>query len=248
MEPALPDASPFEPRLLLTRPEAAARRFLAEMEALAGRPLRATFCPVMAVRAIEAAVARRPDAVILTSEAGAGRAGAMGLAGLPAWCVGARTAEVAARAGLLPCEAGPDAEALVAALLAARPLGRLLHVRGEHAAGAVAARLRAGGLIVEELVAYRAEALAPAPGARLALDGPAPLVAPLFSPRSVALLAAWGPRAPLLVAAMSPAVAEAARALGPLRLVTAARPDGTAMAEATLALLEGRLEGGAPTV
>lgn len=193
--------------------------------------------PVLAIRPLDVAIPARPGAVILTSEAGAERAGALGLAGLPAWCVGARTAQVAARAGLLAREAGPDAAALVAALLAARPPGPLLHVRGEHAAVAVARLLREAGLPAEEAVAYRADSLAPSAAARAALDGAGPLAVPLFSPRSAALLGDWGPRAPLLVAAMSPAVAAAAETLRPRRLIVATRPDATAMAEATLALL-----------
>ncbi len=229
------------PALLLTRPEAAARRFLGEVEALAGAPLPAILSPILRIAPVAVApgALTGPAALILTSEAGARRAGELGLGGLAAWCVGPRTAAAAREAGLRPREAGPDAEALLAAILRERPSGPLLHLRGADARGDVAQRLRAAGLDAGEAVAYRAEPLEPTSQARTALDGAAPLVAPLFSPRSARLLAGWAPRARLLVAAMSPAVAAAARRLGPARLVTAARPEGPAMAEATLALLEG---------
>jgi uroporphyrinogen-III synthase len=237
------------PLLLLTRPEPASRRFLAELEALAGRRIAAVMAPVLAIEPVPVALAERPAALVLTSENGAGRAGALGLAGLTAWCVGPRTAHAARAAGLRAIEAGPDAEGLVARLLAERPEGPLLHLRGEHAAAPVAARLRAGGIEVGEAVAYRQRALPPTGAARAALGGERPVVLPLFSPRSAALVAGWGvgAGAPLHVVAISPAAARAAAPLGARTLDVAARPDGAAMAGATLRRLEPagepRLEG-----
>lgn len=228
------------PRLLLTRPLPAARRFLAACEAARGAPVPAILSPVMAIRPVPLTVAGRPAALILTSENGAAQAGAPAFRGLPAWCVGPRTAGEARRRGLRAIAAGPDAEALLAALLAARPAGRLLHLRGQHARGDVAARLRAAGLDAEEAVAYRQDALPPSPAAREALDGPGATVVPLFSPRSALLLAAWAPRCPLRVVAMSEAVARAALALGPRATDIAPSPDQGAMVRATLAALEAR--------
>lgn len=221
-------------RLLLTRPWAASRRFLAACEAARGAPIPAILGPVLEIRPVEVRLPDPPAALILTSENGASRAGELRLGPLRAWCVGPRTAAVARAGGLEVVEAGPNAEGLVAALLAARPQGPLLHLRGEHARGDVAGRLRAAGLDAREAVAYRQEALPPTPEARAALDGGNPLVAPLFSPRSAALLAAWSPRAPLHVAAMSGAVAAAARPLAPASLRTAPSPEAGAMVEATL--------------
>ena len=225
-------------RLLLTRPLPAARRFLLDCDAAAGRPILAILSPVLAIHPVEPILDARPTALILTSENGATRAAELGLTSLPAWCVGPRTAEAARGAGLAAIEAGPDAEGLVAALLSARPEGPLLHLRGEHARGDIAARLRKAGLRAEDAVAYRQEALPPTPEARAALDGGSPLVAPLFSPRSAALLAAWAPAAPLHIVAISPAVAKGARRLHPLTLRVALAPDGPAMVTATFAALE----------
>lgn len=221
-------------RLLLTRPLAAASRFLAACEAARGAPLPAVLSPILAIRPLAVALTRRPAAVILTSENGAARAGELGLADLPAWCVGPRTAAVATAQGLRALVAGPDAEALLDALVAARPAGPLLHLRGEHARGDLAARLSEVGLEVQEAVAYRQEALPPRPEARAALDGRDPLVVPLFSPRSATLLAGWAPRAPLRVVAMSGAVARAAAPLRPLDLLVARASESDAMVEATL--------------
>lgn len=221
-------------RLLLTRPEAASRRFLADCEAAWGGPIPAVVSPVMAIRPVEVRLSGPPAVLVLTSENGAARAGELGLGPLEAWCVGPRTAEVARAGGFRVIESGPDAERLLAALLAVRPAGPFLHLRGEHARMEVAERLREAGFDARDAVSYRQEALPPTPEAREALDGARPLVAPLFSPRSAALLAAWTPRAPLHVVAMSEAVAEEARPIVPASLTIARSPDGEAMVEATL--------------
>lgn len=226
------------PTLLLTRPLAAAQRFHAACEAALGEPISALLSPLMAIRPIPVALTERPAALLLTSENGAAAAGDPLLRGLPAWCVGPRTAAAAQRMGLSAVEAGPDAEALLARLLAAPPSGPLLHLRGEHARGDLAARLRKGGLEASEVVAYRQEALPPTPEARVALDGPGLLVVPLFSPRSALLLGAWSPHAPLRVIAMSGAVAQAAKVLGAERLDTAAWPAEEAMVTTTLRALD----------
>jgi uroporphyrinogen-III synthase len=151
------------PLLLLTRPRPAARRFLDACEEALWEPIPAILSPVLAIRPLLLEVGERPAALILTSENGAARAGELGLAGLPAWCVGPRTAQAAREAGLEAVEAGPDAEGLLAALLAARPQGPLLHLRGEHARGDLAPRLRAGGLEAREAVAYAQDPRPPTP-------------------------------------------------------------------------------------
>ncbi len=235
-------------KLLLTRPMPASRRFLAACEAAQGTPVPAILSPVMAIRPVPVHIRHRPAALLLTSENGAEMAGYLSLEGLTAWCVGPRTAEAGRERGLQAVEAGPDVEGLLAALLAIRPRGPLLHLRGEHARGDLVSRLKQAGIDASEVVAYRQEDVGPSPEARKALDGPAPLVTPLFSPRSAMLLAAWAPRAAVHAVAMSEAVAMAARALRPVSLAVAARPDGRAMVEATLGrinqLAEARLEGG----
>jgi uroporphyrinogen-III synthase len=225
------------PRLLLTRPEPAARRFLSTCEITLGRPIFAILSPVFTVRPVEIEIEQHPGGVILTSENGAVRAGELGLSGLPAWCVGRRTADVARAAGLLAIEAGPDVEALLARLLREAPSEPLLHLRGLHARGEVIARLCAAGISAQDAIAYRQDPLTPTPEARRALDSRDALVVPLFSPRSAALLKAWEPVAPLHIVALSPAVAEAAQALRPVSMVVAARPEGEAIVELTYASL-----------
>ncbi len=221
-----------DPVLLITRPAPAAARFLAETN---GFGLRVVCSPVIAIEQLEVNLPElRPEALILTSENGAQAAARLGLAPLPAHVVGPRTHEVALALGFAPEPPVPDARTLLAHLLARRPRGPLLHVRGEHASGRVGPQLNEAGIRVVELVAYAQHALAPSKAARELLDGVQPVVLPLFSPRSAALVAGWGrPRASLHVAAISDAAAQRAAALGPRSVSVAATPDGPGMAEAT---------------
>ncbi|SDE63886.1 uroporphyrinogen-III synthase [Limimaricola pyoseonensis] len=235
-----------EPRLLLTRPEPAARRFLAALEMAAGRHLPAVISPLMRIDAFTPPPPdTAPAALVLTSERGAEGAARMGYAGLPAWCVGTRTAEAAERVGLSPRAAGGDAASLVAMILESGETGPFLHLRGAHARGDVAARLSAAGRPCAERVVYDQTARPLTAEAQALLDGAAPVVAPLFSPRSARLFARHAPfAAPLALAAMSGAVAEALAGL-PGPTLTAARPDQPAMIDATLRALATFGPGGA---
>ena len=241
------------PVLLLTRPEAEARRFEARVRALAPGPWRAVISPLMEIVPVGAAGAVTGAVPVFTSAQAVPFAGEGG--GRPAWCVGPRTAAAARRAGWSPREGGGEVEALLEAILSAPP-EPVIHLRGVHSRGALAARLRAAGRPAEERVVYDQRALPLSEAARAVLTGDAPpvapvaapvtasglapVVAPVFSPRSAALLAAvlaaeaGNPAAPFRVIALSAAAAEPLRRWSPL---VAARPDGEAMAEASAALL-----------
>ena len=230
----MPQTTREPPVLLLTRPEAEARRFAALVAARAG-PVRPVIAPLMEIVALGPPAP--PEGVpVFTSAAAVPFAGPGG--GAPAWCVGPRTADAARAAGWAPRTGGGDADALVAAILASGDPGPFVHLRGAHARGEVAARLRAAARGAAERVVYDQRALPLGAEAMAALAGTAPVVAPLFSPRSAALLvAAAGNRGrPPRVVAMSAAVAEVARAAGwPARV--AARPDAEAMAAAVVECL-----------
>jgi uroporphyrinogen-III synthase len=175
-----------------------------------------------------------------------GYAAAGGRRDLPGFAVGDATAQAARRAGLRVQVAGGDAQALLRHLAAVRPAGPLLHVRGEHARGDVAARLCQTGLETREVVLYRQILLPPNDAARRALRGSAPVVVPLFSPRTAEQFAAQHTgRAPLYIAAMSRAVADKVAHLPVRRLLVAERPDAPAMLNALSTLLDraARLEG-----
>lgn len=182
------------PILLLTRPRAQSERFAA---GLAG-PLAAlprVIAPLIEIVPQPLALDPTPYAtLIFTSENGvAAFVAASGLRERPAWCVGPRTAAAAADEGFAvqaATAAGGTAEALIGCLRAARPATPLLHLRGAHAVTDLAGRLTAQGLDCDEAVIYAQEELPPSEGALAVLAGSAPVVLPLFSPRSARLAAA----------------------------------------------------------
>ncbi len=202
--------------VLITRPEPQASRFAGWLTARFGDRVTPVISPLMAVRYDEATLPPGPfAAIILTSEAGAVAAGRLQVAGqsLPrrAYCVGARTAQVALAQGFDPISADGDAVDLIALITAQPPGGRLIHLRGRESRGAVAARLQAAGQEVAELVTYAQEPAALTEAARACLSGADRVAVPLFSPRSAVLFRDSVDRAtmtaPLVLFVMSQAVA-----------------------------------------
>ena len=217
-----PDVPEATTPILLTRPRADSERFARML----GLPC--TIAPLSEVAFV--APAPRAEALLLTSgNAVAAWVAGGGALGLPAWCVGERTAALAAEAGLDVRGWAPDAAALAAMMPCTAP--PLVHARGAQVRGDLAGRLRARGLVVSEAVLYEARALPFASAARrLALAGP--VLAPVFSPRGAALLgAAWPPGASghLRAVALSDAVADA---LPVTAVAVAERPDARAMVAA----------------
>ena len=219
--------------LVLTRPEEASRRFLAAVETCMGAPVAHILSPAIEIEDVaHGPIPKDTKSVILTSEQAALRArGAGARAGMKAWCVGDRTAEVARREGFAAVSAGGDVEALIAAILEAQPDSPLAHIRGEQTTGDVSARLTKAGLITHDLEVYRQKDCTLSPEIFEALAGGETLVVPLFSPRSAeAFLRQAKPTAPLRVIAMSQAVADKAAACGLRDIIVAERPDLEAMA------------------
>lgn len=221
--------------VLLTRPAWQGMRFAAA--------LRRRFPAVRIVESpLLAPVLLRPelppgpfDAVVFTSETGVASAIPY-RASLPrlAFAVGDRTTEAARGAGFDARSASGDADALVA-LLAHLRLGRLIHLHGEDTRGDVAGRLTAAGIETHAAVTYRQVAQPLTDLARSMLADTAPVVLPVFSPRTARLLSAAvrDAAAPLWLASLSAAV-EAAAELRADRRVQCQTPD----AEGMLAAIE----------
>ncbi|MFN3642673.1 MAG: uroporphyrinogen-III synthase [Gemmobacter sp.] len=233
------------PVLLLTRPDPGSSAFAAMAAARFGDRVQVLVAPLMEIAFLDA-----PLPAALAAAAGLVFTSAAGVAGLarlapglarPAWCVGERTARAAAEAGHAAQALGGDAEALVAALAAAPPPAPLVHVRGTESRGAVAARLSAAGIPTTEFVVYDQRPLPLGDAARAALAGPAPVIAPLFSPRSARLFAAAAAgaavQAPLFLAPISDAAQAAAGGLHPHAVAIAPTPDAAGMLVAIEALL-----------
>ncbi|GKY86502.1 uroporphyrinogen-III synthase [Sinisalibacter aestuarii] len=221
------------PTLVLTRPEAQSR----EIAAALGGSVPVIVSPVMRIAA--AGPVPRLDGyagVILTS------ANALDfvprLDDVPAWCVGVRTADAARAAGADLRLVATDAEEFIARFDGAGPL---LHLRGEHARGKIAERLSLAGTETDEAVIYRQERLPLSGAALAALSGAAPVILPLYSPRSARLVGAQidrvGPNVGVI--AMSPAVAQAWNDETGGDAAVVDTPTGTAMLDAIRAALRG---------
>ena len=237
---------PIKPTLLLTRPAPQAQRFAKlcanhlgpNMPALLISPLQ-TIVPLPLPDDWDADA---PGGVIFTSENGV-RAFAQGSArrNLRAFCVGTRTADVARSLGFDTWAGRGDGKALLADLQdmhAQLPSGGLLHVHGAHQAGHLAQDLTDSGIKTRSLTLYKQDSVALSDDALTLIAGNAPVVAPLFSPRSAQIFAqaASHARAPLWLVALSPAV-DAACPLPAAHRHIAANPNATAMCDALADLL-----------
>jgi uroporphyrinogen-III synthase len=228
------------PIILLTRPEAQSRDLAARLRAQIDVPILVS--PILEIAPVTFTLPITPRFLILTSVHAAEAARAAGLSGLPAFCVGDRTAEAAAEAGLLPRSAAGDAGALLALLKDARPDGPGLYLRGRHAASDLEKDLDQAGLDTHSVIAYDQLPRPLSPEARAALCGTAPVILPVFSPRSARLLAAeaQGATAPLDLIPIS-ANAAAAWKGEPASITIAATPDGPSMEHAIVARARARL-------
>lgn len=229
----MPDPAPI---LLLTRPEAASRRFAAAAVARFGDRVRPLIAPLMQI--VEDGGALPLDGIrglVFTSENGVSAAAARTRRrDLPCWCVGDRTTAAALAAGFPAESAQGDAVALARLLIGRKVRGPLLHLHGAHVQADLGAALAPAGIDLRGLAVYRQEPLALTDAALAALAAPSRIFVPLFSPRSARLFraAAGSVRAPLDLLAISPAAAAPLRDWPGTSALVAARPDADAMLDA----------------
>ena len=227
------------PVILLTRPEASSRRMASLLAAKFGDRVGFCISPLMEI----VLDPRLPDldgirTLIFTSANGvAAYVAANGPRTLPCYTVGDATAHAAQDAGLRAISAGGDAEALIDRITADGATGPMLHLRGAHARGDIAERLSAQGCPVSQAIVYSQNARPLTEEALALLHGTDPVILPLFSPRSAALMGDGPVSAPLYVIAMSRNVADALR-FEVEHCTVAAHPDFEAVTEAIGALLE----------
>ena len=230
--------------LILTRPKAQCDSFAAQIAARWTGPLNIVISPLLRIIPLTPRIGA-VDAVIFTSANGVDAAQRLNIPkGIPAWCVGDKTAALAQEAGFVPHVGPGDADGLVDAIIAAKPAGHLVHVRGKHTRGAVKDRLCAAGLNCVDLVTYDQQQLLLNKEAELVLNAQEPVIFPLFSQRTAAILDAQGPFcAPVHVIALSDTVAEAFNQDAAVQVLVARRPDMAAMLAATVDALGALLEG-----
>lgn len=179
--------------VLITRPAPQGDRLAERLRMDWGDRVAVTQSPLMTTVYLTPEVPPGPfAAVILTSEVGA--LAARHLRGLPrlCHCVGTRTAEAAQESGFRPGLVAPTAAALVSALLA-EDTGPLLYLHGRDVSVRIDQLLAEAGRTATAAVVYDQQET-PLNGSALALlRGEGPVVAPLYSVRSVRLLVAAMP-------------------------------------------------------
>lgn len=219
------------PTLLLTRPDAQSRDFLAECEAVVARRLPAVIAPVMRIVDVgDVPVLDRYGSILVTSSHAVRRLSAEGvLRGRRVYAVGEMTCALARDLGAEASALGAD----VAEFL--RQTSRLeppcFYARGRHVRVDLRAELVAQGIECDEAVVYDQVAQPLGRAGEALLAGVAPVVAPLFSARTAELLGgSVNIRAPVTVLAMSEAVAAAWPAGGEVRIVS--EPTSAAMCAA----------------
>lgn len=218
------------PTILLTRPLAQSERFARALAGVTDLPV--MIAPLM--KTVFLPVTLPPgefSAIILTSEAAAHAAGALRNQ-LPdrAWCVGDRTAQVAAQAGFAATSAQGDAAALIACIRQAQEPGPLLHLRGVAVRGDLAGTLTTGGIVTHEAIVYDQVEQPLSANAQRLLSSGQPVIVPLFSPRSAALFTRQAPvDAGLWLAALGPGVVAELTGIEAAGLETADKPDAEGM-------------------
>lgn len=233
------------PLLLLTRPEGSAQRFVAQLDSAVLEQVDVMISPLLAIVPVGCPLDLDNVAgLIFTSANGVtATASATDRRDQAAYCVGPATTAAARKAGWNAIQSGRNADELVAALIAQRPAGPLLHLRGEHARGSVSQRLSQAGITTGHQVVYSQQAQSLTDAAAAALASGRPVICPLFSPRSAKLFSKQAPPRPVVIVALSDAVAQAVRPLKNATLHVARSPDAQTMAKLVEKLLRASVSG-----
>ncbi|MEO3417133.1 uroporphyrinogen-III synthase [Roseovarius sp. CAU 1744] len=220
------------PTILITRPDPAGAEFSDRIRDRLGPGVTIVLAPVMQIEFHDTP----PDlggvrTLIFTSANGVlAYVRSTDRRDIGCYCVGDATAALAQEHGMAAISCSGTADDLVARIVADGVQGPCLHIRGEHGAGNVAARLSAAGIPTQEVVLYRQAALPISNSTKHLLCGECHVILPLFSPRTAALLFAGDmTTANLTVAALSANVAAALPEAFAGELVVAKRPDAEAM-------------------
>ncbi len=225
----------------MTRPRAASDRFVAQLPDHIRSQVAVIHSPLLKIEPLGVMVESDDSAGLIFSSANGVNAAALLNVerSLPAYCVGPVTTQAAQAAGWEAQMLGATAEGLLANLLKLKPNSPLLHLRGEHSRGNVAARLTESGLTTREQPIYRQQLLPLSDDASHAAKGDQPIIAPLFSPRTARQFAdVWTGSAPLWLAAISEATAEPLKTLSFERLKIADEPTPDKMQKAVKKLVK----------
>ncbi|GGE55762.1 uroporphyrinogen III methyltransferase [Actibacterium pelagium] len=222
--------------LLMTRPLPGAQTFAAALQEELP-DLKVIYSPVLQIVPAQAPELKGARGLVFTSQNGVHLfAQGSTVRDIPAFCLGERTTQAARDIGLQATQVGHNAETLVSTLHGENPPTPLLHLRGEHSVGDVAARLTDSGLMCQEQVIYRQKPLELTAQAQAALSSNDLIILPIFSPRSARLLAdqCQNTQASLIIGWMSEAVRAAWVGPKPMAEAVADHPDAEALRKAVL--------------
>ena len=194
--------------ILMTRPKGSNQRFIDRIAPDLSKRLRVVSSPLIAIKPLGSPVRIDPeDAAVFTS--GNGVLHAPPGDGRRAYCVGEQTTGRAQQAGWDAICAGFDAAALIDTLRQIAPSQPLHHFHGVHVRVDVVAELKKLGLDATATPVYD-QVLQPfSEEALQTLSEKAPVLVPLFSPRTAEHFAELAPStARAIIIAMSTAVAD----------------------------------------
>ena len=196
------------PVLIMTRPALASQRFVDAIKPDVLAKLALITSPLLKISPTDANVdLTRYRGVIFTSAHGVDHVEYGD--GFPAYCVGARTAEVARQRGWNASVLGQNADELIQNLIKTLPPSPLVHIGGIHQRGDIAARLTAAGIKTDAIAVYDQQLLPLSAAAQTALGAGIPCIVPLFSPRTaMQFVSECANMRNVVVIALSDAVAE----------------------------------------
>ncbi|MEO8243532.1 MAG: uroporphyrinogen-III synthase [bacterium] len=224
------------PVILLTRPAPQSEQFAAAVR------VRFPDCPVVLSPLLAPVYFAPPipprdwTAVIFTSRTAVQsveRNAAYGAA-LPklAFCVGNGTAQAATELGLHAISADGTSEDLLTLIRDHAPGGPLLYLHGREMREDLAEMLNSAGIETVSLTTYAQEAVALSPEAILTLHSGAPVIAPIFSPRTGAILARQLPHPPSGLTLCIVAISSAVDGIAGAEMVVARQPTADAVLNA----------------
>ena len=221
------------PTLLLTRPEAQSKSFLADCERRLGRRIPAVISPVMDIIPVGEPPDLNDFATIVVTSGNAVRQLGDNLEGRRVLTVGEATAALARGQGARAEALGETAEAFLERV--EEVTFPAIACRGQHARCNLADRLSAKGGPTVDAVLYDQVPRPLSRAAQALLAGSSQVVVPVFSPRSAELLSRFAAAAPIIVLAISEAARTAWK--GDAEFRVAERPTAESMCDLVVSAL-----------
>ena len=195
--------------LLLTRPRAASERFAVQLREELGIT-DIVISPLLEIEFLPIGNVPKDALIVFTSRNGVEAwAHSQLVAQRNCICVGQATADAARDLGFETHVSGGTVDHIYADLCKDSHETEIIHIHGRHTRGDLVERLASEGLQASGMIAYEQKTLELSEEARALLIGGAPVIVPLFSPRSAAQFASSGPFGPQIdIIAISQAAAD----------------------------------------